>query len=277
MQTTLTVNGRPVWIDEPGDEHDPAATAPSPRPIIVMLHGWPDSAALWDATVAALLPHARCVRLDLPGFGATDADAAHSLDEITALLHAVVQQVAGAEPVTLLLHDWGCLYGYHFAQRHPDCVARVVGVDVGDAGSAPHRAAMSWKAGLMVLGYQGWLALAWKIGGALGDRMARAMARLMRVPLPADRIHARMGYPYWIAWTGTHGSFRAVRPFEPTVPMLYVYGRRKPFMFQSPAWLDTLAARPGCRIVALRTGHWVMVDDAAGFHAALLDWIAATD
>ncbi len=35
---------------------------------VVMLHGWPDSFRLWDATVAALMPFYRCVRFTLPGF-----------------------------------------------------------------------------------------------------------------------------------------------------------------------------------------------------------------
>ena len=35
---------------------------------ILMLHGWPDTLALWDGTVDALQAHYRCVRLTLPGF-----------------------------------------------------------------------------------------------------------------------------------------------------------------------------------------------------------------
>ncbi|MBK7062209.1 MAG: hypothetical protein IPH51_17545 [Rubrivivax sp.] len=50
----------------------------------------------------------------------------------------------------------------------------------------------------MVLAYQGWLALAWRIGGAPGDRMARRCAAVLRVPTPAAKIRAQMGYPYWI-------------------------------------------------------------------------------
>ncbi len=35
---------------------------------VVMLHGWPDTQALWAPQVAALRTHARCVRFTLPGF-----------------------------------------------------------------------------------------------------------------------------------------------------------------------------------------------------------------
>jgi len=58
--------------------------------------------------------------------------------------------------------------------------------------------------------------------------------------------------------------------------MLYLYGQRKPFMFHSPAWIDALARRPGSRVVGLRTGHWVMLDQPQEFIAAVSDWLDAT-
>jgi pimeloyl-ACP methyl ester carboxylesterase len=35
---------------------------------IVMIHGWPDTYRLWDATVEALKRRFRCIRFTLPGF-----------------------------------------------------------------------------------------------------------------------------------------------------------------------------------------------------------------
>jgi pimeloyl-ACP methyl ester carboxylesterase len=37
----ITVNGTEVWLQGEGDE------------VILMLHGWPDTRALWDGTVDA--------------------------------------------------------------------------------------------------------------------------------------------------------------------------------------------------------------------------------
>jgi len=266
MSRIQWVAGVPVQIDEPA--------AGAARDTVLMLHGWPDTSALWDGTVAALATHHRCLRFTWPGFGADDPPGAHTLANLVVLLHQVVQEVAGG-PVTLLAHDWGCVFGYHFAQRHPALVTRVIGVDIGDAASAAHRSELTLKAKLMVLAYQGRLALAWRTGGALGDRMARRCAAVLRVPTPAAKIRAQMGYPYWITWTGTQGSYRALRPFDPVVPMLFIYGARKPFMFHSEAWAQALAQRPGNRVLALRCGHWVMVDKAAEFEAAVRDWLDA--
>lgn len=266
MTRIEVIAGRRVQIDEPAE---PATAADT----LLLLHGWPDSAALWDATVAALSARFRCVRFSWPGFAPDDPRGTHSLAELTALLHQVALQANGGAPVTLVLHDWGCVFGYHFARLHPELVSRVVGVDIGDANSRAHRAGLTTKAKLGIAGYQLWLALAWAIGGGLGDGMACKLSGWMRVPRPAVEIDARMGYPYWMAWTGANGGLGAAKTFHPQVPMLFLYGRRKPFMFHSDAWAQALAARPGCRVREMKTGHWVMLDAPAEFQRELLDWL----
>jgi pimeloyl-ACP methyl ester carboxylesterase len=244
---------------------------------VVMIHGWPDTHRLWDAQVAALKATCRCVRFTLPGFDLAKHARAHSLDEVVDTLRRIVEQTCHGERVTLLLHDWGCVFGYQFASHYPQLVKRVIGVDVGDAGSRGNLAELSIKAKLIVVTYQWWLAVAWRIGGPLGDRMARWMARLARAPAPPQDIGAAMGYPYAIRWFGVRGGFGALRPFDPQVPMLFLYGERKPFMFHSTAWREKLAARPGNRVIGLPTGHWVMVQRPQEFNDAVLAWLAETD
>lgn len=244
---------------------------------ILMLHGWPDTCRLWDAQVAALAGRYRCVRFTLPGFDRAPAKRAYSLDEVVETVRQVASAVCPGERVTLLLHDWGCLFGYQFATRYPQLVERIVGVDVGDAGSRGNVAELGLKGRALVLGYQLWLALAWRIGGAAGDRMARAMARALGCPVPRDEIHSRMGYPYALRWLGVAGGLRGLKAFRPQVPMLFIYGSRKPFMFHSRAWAERLVEAPASRAVALPTGHWVMVGRAREFNDALCGWLAATD
>jgi pimeloyl-ACP methyl ester carboxylesterase len=188
------------------------------------------------------------------------------------------------EKSILMLHGWpdtyrlwDGLFGYQFAVRYPQMVERIVGVDVGDAGSRGNVAELSLKAKAMVVGYQVWLALAWRIGGAPGDRMARAMARALHCPAAREQIHSRMGYPYALRWLGVAGGLRGLKAFRPQVPMLFIYGSRKPFMFHSRAWAERLAELPASRAIALPTGHWVMLGRAREFNDALSRWLAATD
>jgi len=238
---------------------------------IVMVHGWPDTARLWRPQIEALRDRYECVAITLPGF--EGEKRAYSLDEVIAAIHAAV----GGRRVTLLLHDWGCLYGYQFAMSYPQLVERVVGVDIGDAGSRAHLEELGARGKLMVVAYQNWLALAWRIGGRVGDAMARAMARLLRCPTDVETIGAHMGYPYAVRWFGAAGGFHNLRVFKPEVPMLFLYGEKKPVMFHSRAWAGRLAARKGNRVVAFPTGHWIMVTRREAFNQALRTWLAETD
>jgi pimeloyl-ACP methyl ester carboxylesterase len=189
------------------------------------------------------------------------------------LLH-VVDRVCPCGKVILVAHDWGCIFGYQFAMRHSDRVAGIVGVDIGDVESMPRTLRKREMAG--VAGYQLWLALAWRIGGRLGDRMTRAMARALRAPADPATITARMNWPYDLKWFGGRDSLRRQSvPFRPDCPMLFIYGRRKPLMFHSRDWADALARRPASRVHAFETGHWVMTQDPAGFQQAVLDWLSS--
>lgn len=238
---------------------------------ILLLHGWPDTAALWDAQVAALSPHFRCVRFTWPGFEPGAARRQHGLDELVALCERVVRATSPDRPVTLLVHDWGCLFGYQFALRHPELVERVIGVDIGDAGSKAHRAELGVKGKLAMVAYQWWLAAAWKLGGGIGARMSRALAKAAHVPVAPEHIGVQQNYPYYATWTG---GYRQARIFRPDCPMLFIYGTRKPFMFHSCAWAAALVARPGSAVVAMDTDHWPMVRRPEGFNRVVLDWLA---
>jgi pimeloyl-ACP methyl ester carboxylesterase len=264
MTATLRVGDVDVFVEGQGSD------------TVVMVHGWPDTWRLWDGTVAALRGEFRCVRFTWPGFDIDRPRRARSLDDLVETLQAVVDAVSPDRPVVLVAHDWGCLFGYEWAMRHPQRVQRIVGIDIGDAGSRAHAKALTAKAKAMIFAYQAWLALAWGVGGVaagVGDRMTRWMARQLRCPADARFIGAHMNFPYFIQWTGRHGGYRHKRPFDPAVPMLFIFGTRKPFMFHSTAWADALAARAGCAVLPMKTGHWVMNNDAPGFERAVHAWL----
>ena len=264
----MEVNGTEVWLQGQGDE------------VVLMLHGWPDTRALWDGTVAALQDGYTCARLNLPGFlpGLKDGPQATSLDAMCALLRDVADRVSPNRPVTLMLHDWGCIFGYEFAMRHPERVARVVAVDVGDHNSSALQRAWGAREKFSVLAYQLWLAVAWKIGchisPARGTRMTRAMARWLGCPTAAASISYKMNYPYAMQWFGSAGGFKSAQQVQLPMPLLFVYGERKPFMFHSRRWLGKIAATPGNAVQGLPCGHWVMISRPDAFHAILRNWLS---
>lgn len=260
----MQIDGIDILIDGPAT--DAAET-------IIFVHGWPDTGRLWDKQVAALAATYRCVRFTLPGFERRDPVRAYSLDDMVAFIAAVANTLSPDRPVILLLHDWGCLFGYDYAMRHPARVSRIIGVDIGNAASSAYQQSLDWRAKAMIAGYQLWLAAAWAIGGRLGDWMTRLMARALRCPADPKQIGSFMNFPYFIQWTGRHGSYRNTRPFAPDVPYLYLYGRHKPFMFHTTAWLDDVSRRPGNRVVAVKAGHWVMCDAPDLFIHEIVSWL----
>lgn len=255
----ITVQGTDVWLQGQGDE------------TVLMLHGWPDTRALWDGTVAALQDRATCARFTLPGF--ETGPSALSLDEMCQRLSKIADTISPGCPLTLMLHDWGCVFGYEWAMRHPERVARVVAVDVGDHNSGALQRSWGFKEKGSVAGYQLWLALAWVLGGRIGTRMTRAMARWLGCPPDPGRISHRMNYPYAMQWLGTVGGFKKAAQVDLPMPLLYVYGERKLFMFHSPSWLQAVSNQPGSAVLGLPCGHWVMLSRPEAFHARVRSWL----
>lgn len=262
---TISIAGIDVQVEGRGDR------------TIVMLHGWPDTLALWDDTVAALRKDNVCVRFTLPGFDLQQPHRATSLQDMSALLLRIVQATSPTTPVTLLMHDWGCVFGYEFAARYPERVAHIIAVDIGDHHSPALQSALTPQAKRQIFYYQIWLALAWKLGrlGAhrLANRMTRTMARWVGCRNAPPSMGWQMNYPYAMQWLGLAEGFGCAAPVAPHCPVLYLYGKRKRFMFHSPQWLERLQASPGSRAVAMRTGHWVMLDAPQAFLAEIRAWL----
>ena len=244
---------------------------------VVMLHGWPDTCRLWDDTVQVLKDRYCCVRFTLPGFDTAAPARITSLDDMCELLQTIVDQVSPGVAVTLLLHDWGCAFGYEFASRFPDRVSRIVAVDVGDYNSDALAHALSPGQRAQVFAYQFWLALAWKLGGRTGSWMTRWMARQLGCRGDPALIDWQMNYPYAMRWFGSAGGLAHAAPVPTDRPMLYIYGERKPFMFHSPQWLAALAARPDAQVRAFGTGHWVMLQQPQAFGQCVRDWLLASE
>jgi len=240
---------------------------------IVMIHGWPDTYRLWDAQAAFFKDRYRCVRFTLPGFDIDKPRRAYSIAELVAIVKNVVERASSGRKVILMLHDWGCVFGYEFAMRHPELVSRIVGVDIGDAGSRAHLRALRARDKAMIFAYQVWLAIAWMIGGAPGRWMTRWMARAIRCPSDPRFIDSRMDYPYYNTWfkSQAHDMVR----FEPSWPVLFIYGSRKPFMFHSPSWAKALPLRQGSETQAFDTGHWVMSQQPERFNQVVAAWLGS--
>lgn len=91
---------------------------PADAPRVVLLHGYPDDARVWNGVVTVLAERWRVVRYDVRGAGASGQPADtgdYRLDQLASDLAAVVRATGGNgdEPVHLVGHDWGSVQGWH--------------------------------------------------------------------------------------------------------------------------------------------------------------------
>jgi pimeloyl-ACP methyl ester carboxylesterase len=107
------------------------------RPV-VLLHGWPDSGALWRNQVSALTAAGfRTIVPDLRGFGASDAPEGaeqYSLPFLAADVIAVLDHL-GIEKAHVVGHDWGSALAWVTASLAPDRVDHLVALSVGHPSS----------------------------------------------------------------------------------------------------------------------------------------------
>lgn len=90
-------------------------SGPREAPPIVLVHGYPDSAAVWEPVRAQLDTRYRVISYDVRGAGASDAPqsrAAYRLERLAADLAAVADATCGVRPFHLVGHDWGSIQSW---------------------------------------------------------------------------------------------------------------------------------------------------------------------
>ncbi|HSA53835.1 MAG TPA: alpha/beta fold hydrolase [Yinghuangia sp.] len=102
-----------------------ATAGDASRPAVLLLHGFPNSARMFDAIMPELSQVAYVVAPDLPGFGDSDVLPAPSF---TAFGHAVSELLdrlaIGARYI--YLHDFGAPVGFHIAMQAPEQVLGLI-------------------------------------------------------------------------------------------------------------------------------------------------------
>ena len=209
-----------------------------------MIHGWPDNADVWEPQVQALKHMYRCARFTLPGFNLNDEKKGWTIPEITKLILNITEQISPDKPVILMMHDWGCAFGFQFYHQHPNKISKIISIDIGDWFTWKQSASKAVQKAAYL--YQALLAFAWRIGGPIGNGISRVMARLMQSPTHSHQITYTMNYPYQMFWFGGDESYQNyAEPFNPTCPFLFVFGTKKPFclLYTSPSPRDQRGSR----------------------------------
>lgn len=107
-ETTRTVDsgGVRLAVRERGE-----ATSPT----VLLVHGYPDTAAAWDKVADLLETRYHVVTYDVRGAGGSDRPrgrSAYTLDLLAQDLRAVADAVSPGKPVHLVAHDWGSIQSW---------------------------------------------------------------------------------------------------------------------------------------------------------------------
>ncbi|WP_336488461.1 alpha/beta fold hydrolase [Methylobacterium nigriterrae] len=135
VQADLFPGFESLWLDGPGGRAFARAGGPADAPPLLMLHGFPQTHAMWHRLAPALARDHRVICLDLKGYGWSDApagDAAHETyakrrqgREIVALMERI-----GHVRFALAGHDRGARVAYRLALDEPGPVARLALLDI---------------------------------------------------------------------------------------------------------------------------------------------------
>lgn len=104
------------------------------RPVILLLHGFPDFWIGWRYQIPILSQDFRVIALDLKGFGDSDKPEWRSSYRIDIILDELLQLIStlGVTSCTIVGHDLGALIGWYFSYQNPNKVDKFFAV------SCPH-------------------------------------------------------------------------------------------------------------------------------------------
>ena len=195
------------------------AAGPADGPLLLLLHGFPETSHGWNRHIAPLAAAGfRVVAPDQRGIGLSSKPAgiaAYRIDRLAADIVAIVRAL-GRERAQVVGHDWGGAVAWYLAEHHADVVERVAIIDAphGDTfvrylRSHPSQLAKSW--------YMAFFQLPWLPEAALRAGGFRRLANALVATSRPGTFTSEDLAIYRAAWgqpgalTGMLNWYRALR------------------------------------------------------------------
>ncbi|XP_076236572.1 epoxide hydrolase 4 [Calliopsis andreniformis] len=104
------------------------------KPLVLLLHGFPDCWLSWREQILCLAEHYRVVAIDLKGFGDSDKPSTTRSYKIEILIEELRQFILtfGVKQCSIIGHDLGGLLGWYLVALHDDMIYKFVAI------SSPH-------------------------------------------------------------------------------------------------------------------------------------------
>jgi pimeloyl-ACP methyl ester carboxylesterase len=246
-------------------------------PPVLLLHGFPDTHAIWRRQIPALAAAGlRVIAPDLRGYGKTDMPGevgAYALeflaDDVLRLMDAL-----GIERAVVVGHDWGALIGWHLAMHAPHRVTRYAALSVGHPKSIA-RSGLGQK-------LRFWYMLLF-MTPVLAERAIKAgnWAALRRLS------RSREQQEIWIAALAPQGRLTAalnyyranLKPSSPRqwrpvdVPVMGIWSEHDPALGEQQMLATRDQCRAGFRYERLDgVGHWMQLSGGDRLAGLLIDF-----
>jgi len=246
---------------------------------VLLLHGFPDTHAIWRRQVPALVAAGfRVIAPDLRGYGKTDMPldvSAYAMgflaDDVLRLMDAL-----DIDSAVVIGHDWGALIGWHLAMHAPQRVTRFAALSVGHpeaiATAGLAQRLRFWYVALFmkpVLAEKVIRAGNWSSLKRLSR--SREQQAIWRASLePSGRLTAALNY--------YRANFKpsAPRRWKPVdVPVLGVWSEHDFALGERQMRDSAQHCRAGFRYERLDgVGHWMQLSGAHRLNALLVDFAA---
>jgi pimeloyl-ACP methyl ester carboxylesterase len=232
-------------------------------PGLILLHGFPETSAMWEPLLAAAAARGyRVIAYDQRGYspGARPAGvAAYRIEEAVADVLAVAD-AAGFADFHLVGHDWGCVVGWLAAVRHPARLRSWTGLSIPHPGPMIEQLRGGLPAYIRVFNTPWLPELAFSFGGFALLRRA-----LPDDPALRDEVLAVLSEPG--ALSAALNWYRAIPAglagfpggsFEVQPPTLFLWGRREGWVDGARLEAQRGLARGPYDELELDAGHWLI-------------------
>jgi pimeloyl-ACP methyl ester carboxylesterase len=250
-------------------------------PDLVLIHGFPDSIAVWRHQIPTLVAAGyRVIAPDQRGFGLTEAPRetrAYAIENYVTDLQELLDAL-DLKKVLLVGHDWGAAVCWKFCMRHPERVDRYVAVSVGHP--------TAYAKGPLKQKLKAYYIIFFQIKGLSEWMVTRANWWLWRKRIRYDpefeRWKAELSRPGRL--TAAINIYRAnLKLMLPQnwpkviVPVMGVWGEGDVALVEEQMIASGKYVSASWRYERIgdRSGHWLMLSAPDMFNSVLLDYLKA--
>lgn len=265
------------------------------RETVVLVHGYPDSAQIWNPIAERLAERFHVVCYDVRGAGASSAPARvrdYRISELMADLGAVIDAVAAQRKVHLVGHDWGSIQCWEGVCTEPlnQRIASYTSISGPSLDHVGHwlrdNARPGWRGEQLLrqLGRSWYIVMfqlpglapaAWTLG--LDRHWSRLMKRLEGTEVevsPTQLKDGRNGIKLYRA--NVLPRLLRPQPRYATMPVQLIIPMRDRFVGPElyeglSRWVGTLRRR------AIDAGHWLLLSHPDQVARCIAEWIDEQD